>query len=50
MAKPKRFIEMLQSKARGMIAVEGEVVAADGVFGRVVTVEWFVQKRKAPSS
>jgi len=40
------FTELLQSKGRGMIGVEVEVVGADGVVGLILTVEWFVQKQK----
>jgi len=40
--------EQLQSKGRGMIGVEVEVVGAGGVVGLIATVEWFVQKQKTP--
>ena len=43
-----KLTELLQTKGRGMIGVEVEVVGADGVVGLIATVEWFVQKQKAP--
>jgi hypothetical protein len=42
------FTELLQTKGRGLIGVEVEVVGADGVVGLIATVEWFVQKQKTP--
>ena len=41
-----KFTEQFQTKGRGMIGVEVEVVGADGVVGLIATVEWFVQKQK----
>jgi hypothetical protein len=43
-----KFTEQLQSKGRGLIGVEVEVVGGDGVVGLIATVEWFVQKQKTP--
>jgi hypothetical protein len=45
----EKMAEQLQTKGRGLISVEVEVVAADGAVGLIGTVEWFVQKQK-PSS
>jgi hypothetical protein len=43
-----KITELLQTKGRGLIGVEVEVVGADGVVGLIATVEWFVQKQKTP--
>jgi hypothetical protein len=42
----EKVTEQLQTKGRGFISVEVEVVGADGVVGLSATVEWFVQKQK----
>jgi hypothetical protein len=42
----EKLTEQLQTKGRGPISVEVEVVGADGVVGLSATVEWFVQKQK----
>jgi hypothetical protein len=42
------FTKLLQTKGRGLIGVEVEVVDADGVVGLIATVEWFVQQQKTP--
>ena len=43
-----KFTELFQTKGRGLIGVEVEVVGADGAVGLIATVEWFVQKQKTP--
>jgi len=45
----KKMTEQLQTKGRGLISVEVEVVAADGTVGLIATVEWFVQRQQPPT-
>ena len=42
----EKLTEQLQTKGRGLISVEVEVVGADGVVGLIATVEWFVKNQK----
>jgi hypothetical protein len=46
--RPTNLPSYLQTKGRGLIGVEVEVVGADGIVGLIATVEWFVQKHKTP--
>jgi hypothetical protein len=45
----EKLARELQTKGRGLIAVDVEVVGADGVVGMSAAVEWFVQKQKPPA-
>lgn len=42
----EKLIEQLQTKGRGSISVEVEIVDTHGATGLICVVEWFVQKQK----
>ena len=42
----EKLTEQLQTKGRGLILVQVEVVGNDRIVGLNATVEWFVQKQK----
>jgi acyl-coenzyme A thioesterase PaaI-like protein len=41
-----KLAEALETKGRGLISVDVEIVGSDGTVGLRATVEWFVQKQR----
>jgi hypothetical protein len=42
----EKLIEQLQTKGRGSISVEVEIIGTDGATGLSCTIEWFAQRQK----